>query len=130
MRPINISDDCVKSLAKGFECIVGPLPFTYLGLLMGTTKPKMVEFMPFVDRLERHLIASSSFLAYGGRLHLIASCLSSMPIFFLCSLDISEGILKKVNRIIRQCLWRKRDEESPGHFLAALLGSFGFQETK
>jgi hypothetical protein len=119
MLPINISDDCVKSLAEGFGCIVGSFPFTYLGLPMGTTKPKMVEFMPLGDRLETRLIAGSCFLAYGGRVQLIASCLSSMSIFFLCSLDTPEGILKQVNRIIRQCLWRKRGEESPGHSLAA-----------
>jgi hypothetical protein len=119
MLPINISDDCVKDLAMSFGCVVGSFPFTYLGLPMGTTKPKMVDFLPLVDRMERRLTASSSFLAYGGRLQLIGSCLSSMPIFFLCSLDIPEGILKQVNRIIRQCLWRKRGEDSSGVSLAS-----------
>jgi hypothetical protein len=42
-----------------------------------------------------------------------------MPIFFLCSLDIPEGILKQVNRIIRQCLWKKRDTGTGGHSLAS-----------
>jgi hypothetical protein len=83
MLPINISDDCVKSLAEGFGCIVESFPFTYLGLPMGTTKPKMVEFMTLGDRLETRLTAGSSFLAYGGRVQLIASCLSSMPIHWI-----------------------------------------------
>jgi hypothetical protein len=87
MLPINISDDYVKSLALSFGCVVGSFPFTYLGLPMGTTKPKMVDFLPLVDRMERRLTASSSFLAYGERLQLIGSCLSSMPIFFLYFLD-------------------------------------------
>jgi hypothetical protein len=111
MLPINISEDAVHALAQGFGCVVGSFPFTYLGLPMGTTRPTMVDFMPLVTRLERRLTASSCFLAYGGRLQLIASCLSSMPIFF-CSLDIPEGILKQIYRIIRQCLWRGNNPES------------------
>jgi hypothetical protein len=120
MLPINISEDAVHALAQGFGCVVGSFPFTYLGLPMGTTRPKMVDFMPLVTRLERRLTASSCFLAYGGRLQLIASCLSSMPIYFLCSLDIPEGILKQIYRIIRQCLWRGNNPESKKQSLASL----------
>jgi hypothetical protein len=119
MLPINIIDQKVHDLAEGFGCSVGTFPFTYLGLPMGTTRPKIVDLMPLVDRLERRLTASSSFLAYGGRLQLTASCLSSMPIFFLSSLDVPLGIVEQVNRIIRQCLWRKRDGQSSGQSLAA-----------
>jgi hypothetical protein len=61
MLPINISEDSVKALALSFGCVVGSFPFTYLGLPMGTTKPKMVDFLPLVDRMERRLTASSSF---------------------------------------------------------------------
>jgi hypothetical protein len=64
-----------------------------------------------VDRMERRLSAISSLLAYGGRLQLIQSCLSSMPIFFLCTLSILVGIIKQLNKIIQQCLWRKKKGE-------------------
>jgi hypothetical protein len=50
----------------------------------------------------------------------ITSCLSSMPIFFLCSLVIPEGILKEIYRIIRQCLWRGNNPESTKQSLASL----------
>ena len=72
-----------------------------------------------VDKVQRRLTASSSFLAYGGRLQLIRSCLSSMPIFFLCSLDIPQGIIKQLNRIIRQCLWRGNNQDSSRQSLAS-----------
>jgi hypothetical protein len=86
---------------------------------MGTTRPKIQDLMPLVDRLERRLVATSTFLAYGGRLQLIRSCLSSMPIFFMCSLDIPPGIIKQLNRIIRHCLWSDRKSDSKGKSLAA-----------
>jgi hypothetical protein len=119
MLPINISDEEVKGLADSFGCMVGTFPFTYLGLPMGTTKPKMIDLMPLVDRMERRLTASSSFLAYGGRLQLIASCLSSMSIYFLCSLEIPQGILKQIYRIIRQCFWRGNNPDSKKQSLAS-----------
>jgi hypothetical protein len=119
MLPVNVSDEEVSRLAAEFGCIVGSFPFTYLGLPMGTTRPRMVDFMPLVDRLERRLTASSTFLAYGGRLQLISSCLSSMPIHFLCALDIPPGIIKQIVRILRQCLWRGNNPESKKQALAA-----------
>ena len=41
MIPLNVSDDEVASLAAIFDCSIGQMPFTYLGLPMGTTMPKI-----------------------------------------------------------------------------------------
>jgi hypothetical protein len=81
MLPINISDQQVQDLAQGFGCVVGTFPFPYLGLPMGTTKPRIVDLMPLVDRLERRLTASSSFLAYGGSCNLLPHAYLQCPFF-------------------------------------------------
>jgi hypothetical protein len=65
MLPINVSDEDIQLLAHGFGCIVGSMPFTYLGLPLGTTRPRIHDLLPLVDRLERRLVATSNFLAYG-----------------------------------------------------------------
>src|SRR4051812_24158228 len=67
MIPINIDDACVAQLAAAFGCQVGKLPFTYLGLPVGTTRPKIVDLLPLVDCMERRLTASSCFLTERGR---------------------------------------------------------------
>ena len=114
MVPINVDEDSIIGLAAAFGCQVGKMPFTYLGLPVGTTRPKMVDFMPLVDCMERRMTASSSFLNQGERLQFLNSALSSLPIFYLGSLLAPAGILKQLERIQRQCLWRKhRDEPSP-----------------
>ena len=64
------------------------------------------------------MTASSSFLNQGERLQFLNSALSSMPIFFLCSLAVPAGILKQLERIQRQCLWR-RNRGQPAPSLAA-----------
>ena len=74
--------------------------------------------MPLVDCMERRMTASSSFLNQGERLQFLNSALSSMPIFFLCSLAVPAGILKQLERIQRQCLWR-RNRGRPAPSLAA-----------
>lgn len=41
MFPINISDERIDHLARTFGCSKGSLPFTYLGLPLGLTKPRV-----------------------------------------------------------------------------------------
>lgn len=114
MLPINVDNVELTRLPEVFGCQVGSLPFTYFGLPVGTSRPKIADLMPLVDSMEFKLSANSSFLAYGGRLRYLNSALSSLPIFFLCSLSPPLGILKQLERIQRQCLWRwKRDEPAP-----------------
>ena len=63
MVPLNVSDEEAARLASVFGCTT--LPFTYLELPMGTTKPRIQDLMPLVDRVERRLTASSSMLNQG-----------------------------------------------------------------
>ena len=66
MIPINLDEVSMAHLATAFGCQVGKLPFTYLGLPVGTTRPKIVDLLPLVDCMERRLTASSCFLSQGG----------------------------------------------------------------
>src|SRR3954470_17899597 len=75
-------------------------------------------FPALVDCMQRRLTASSCFLNQGGKLQLLNSVISSMPICFLCSLHIPAGIIKQLERIQRQCLWRRYGKDS-GKSMAA-----------
>jgi hypothetical protein len=106
MMAINVEDEVMSTLAQRFGCQIGSLPFPYLGLALGTSRPSIQDLTPVVNKLERRLVATSSFLSQGDRLQLIVSALSSMPIHMMCTIHIPPGITKQFNRIIRQCLWR------------------------
>jgi hypothetical protein len=116
--PINVSSDLMDELARDFGCQIGGMPFTYLGLPLGTTRPTMSDLSPIVFRLERKLTSISSFLSQGARLQLITSALASMPLHFLCALHLPPGLTKQFDRIFRQCLWRDKYDE-PKQSLAA-----------
>jgi hypothetical protein len=75
MVPLNVDDTEAARLAAVFGCSLGQLPFTYLGLPLGTTRPRIVDLMPLVDRVERRLTVSSSMLNQGSRLQLLTSVL-------------------------------------------------------
>jgi hypothetical protein len=107
-----------RQLARDFGCQIGGMPFTYLGLPLGTTRPTMSDLSPIVFRLERKLTSISSFLSQGARLQLITSALASMPLHFLCALHLPPGLTKQFDRIFRQCLWRDKYDE-PKQSLAA-----------
>jgi hypothetical protein len=118
MVPINVSDDVMADLTTAFGCQMASMPFTYLGFPLGTARPQMQDLMPLVFRLERKLTSISHFLSQGARLQLVDSALASMPIYFLCSLSLPPGIIKALERILRQCLWRD-DIDTPKQSLAA-----------
>jgi hypothetical protein len=59
--PINIERNKTAALAQAFGCSVGSLPFSYLGLPLGLTKPKVVDFLPMETRCERRLSSTSAF---------------------------------------------------------------------
>ena len=59
--PVNVEENRTSLLAQLFGCVVGSLPFTYLGLPLGLTKPKVNDFLPLVIKCERRLAFTSSF---------------------------------------------------------------------
>jgi hypothetical protein len=44
--PINMNESRATHLSRTFGCQVGNMPFTYLGLPLGTTKPNIQDTLP------------------------------------------------------------------------------------
>lgn len=109
MVPINISEERLSSLSNTFNCQKGSLPFTYLGLPLGTTKPRIEYFLPLVQRIERRLTCTSAFLTQGGKLQIVNSVLSSSVVFYYCSLKLHKGVIKQLDKYRKHCLWKGSD---------------------
>jgi hypothetical protein len=111
MYPINMSSERLAHFASTLNCKAGSFPFTYLGLPLGITKPTLEYFLPMVSRVERRLCGIADFLNYGGKLELVKSVLSSLPIFYMCTLEIPVTILEQMVKYMRHCLWRKKNQD-------------------
>lgn len=107
MIPINVDEQNMEILAGTFGCFIGSMPFTYLGLPMGSTKPRIIDFAPLVDRIERRLPSTVAFLNHGQRLTMVNSVLSSLPTYYMCSLKLPKKVIQHIDRARRHCLWRK-----------------------
>ena len=78
---------------------IGRMPFTYLGLPLGTTKTSVRDLMPMVGRIERILTANfMMMMSYSGRVSVINSLLTYVATFTVCAID----------KIRRHCLWDKK----------------------
>lgn len=117
--PINISEARALHLARTFGCKVGSMPFTYLGLPLGTTKPSFQEFSPLLSKIEKRLTGISNLLSYHGRLILVNSVFSALPTFYMCSLKIPPQIIKQIDIYRKHCLWSKGDINRKGSCLVA-----------
>lgn len=103
--PINTNPKFTLHLANSFGCKVETMPFTYLGLPLGTTRPNIQEFSPIICGIERRITRFSRMLSYQGRLILVNSVLTSLPTFYMCSLQLPPQTIKQVDRYRKHCLW-------------------------
>ena len=114
MYPINVPSDDMETLAATLGCQVGSLPFTYLGLPMGTTKPRMTDLTPMMDRVERRLSSCSSLLSYTGRLEMINSVITPITTYAMCTIKLPAGVIENIDRARKQCLWRGNNHSNRG----------------
>jgi hypothetical protein len=88
------------------------LVFTYLGLPLGFTKPKIVDFSPLVSKCDRRLISTSMFLNQARSLQLTNSVIIVLPTFSMCTFKLQITVLEQIDKYQKQCLWRGVDPNS------------------
>jgi len=112
MVPINLSDEKFSHLASTFGCAKGSLPFTYLGLPLGLSRPRSEDYLPLVNKCERRLISASTFLSQASKLEITNAVLIALPTFHICALAIPKGVLKQIDKFRKHYLWRGSDINS------------------
>jgi hypothetical protein len=111
LEPINITAQRAKDLVAIFGCTVAQMPFTYLGLPMGTTKPTVTDLLPLVDRIERKVTTATILMSYAGKLAYVNAILSSIAMYTMCSIEINPKTMEQIEKIRRRCLWEKKTDD-------------------
>ncbi|WVZ90116.1 hypothetical protein U9M48_036446 [Paspalum notatum var. saurae] len=107
--PINVSQDKMLVLSNTFGCQIGSLPFTYLGLPLGTTKPRIADFSPLNDKIERRLSACSVYLSYSGRLEMVNSVITPTVTYAMSTFKLHVGLIENIDiarRAVGSFWWR------------------------
>jgi len=107
---INMTTEKSHHLAATFGCSTRSLSFTYLGLPLGLTKPKVEEFMPSVNRCERRLASTSLFLSQAGKVQLTNSVFTALPTFFMSTFSLHVTIREQVDKNRKHCLWKGAED--------------------
>ncbi|MCH79399.1 cysteine-rich receptor-like protein kinase [Trifolium medium] len=92
--------------ASALCCKVGKIPFLYLGLSIGGDPRRLGFWEPVVNRLKNCLSGwRSRFLSFGGRLVLLKSVLTSLPVYSLSFFKAPSGKWCWRMLVDREGLW-------------------------
>ncbi|KAK2360432.1 hypothetical protein QL285_085698 [Trifolium repens] len=81
---VNITDSWLHEAASALRCRVGKVPLLYLGMPIGGVSRRLGFWEPVLTRIRNRLSGwNSRFLSFGGRLVLIKSVLTSLPVYAL-----------------------------------------------
>lgn len=96
-------------------CRQSQFPTIYLGMPLIIRKPTRDLFMPLIKRFESKLEDwKSKLISRGGRLQLVNSVISSIPIYFMACFQLPKWVINRLDRIRRSFLWGKNEENKTG----------------
>ncbi|XP_071713177.1 uncharacterized protein [Rutidosis leptorrhynchoides] len=101
---IGVPHSEVESVALSLGCIAGKLPFLYLGMPIGHKMNKISAWDMVIDKFNKRLSDwKARTMSFGGRLTLIKSVLSSLPLYFFSLFRAPSTVINQLESIR---LWR------------------------
>ena len=102
--PIGLVTNATK-LASEMGCKIGSLPTSYLGLTLGAKHKALGVWDSIEERFRKRLASwKAQYISKGGRITLIRSTLSSLPIYYLSLFRMPQKVCTRLERIQRQFL--------------------------
>jgi hypothetical protein len=90
-----------------FGCNKGKYPFRYLGIPMHHRQLLNSEWKKVEECFEQKLSCwKAKYLSYGGKLVLLNSVLSSLPMFMMSFFEIPKGVIKNLDHYRSRFFWQ------------------------
>ncbi|GKV44765.1 hypothetical protein SLEP1_g51921 [Rubroshorea leprosula] len=103
---IAVNEEWLEKMAWVLCCRKGNFPFKYLGVPIGGSHRKLHLWKPLVDVFSKKLSTwKGRFLSLSGKITLINSVLSSLPVFWMSMYRIPSGTILALDKIRRCFLW-------------------------
>ncbi|KAJ3708007.1 hypothetical protein LUZ61_011712 [Rhynchospora tenuis] len=118
--PFNLTDHQTTQINQVLRCAESPLPLSYLGLPLTSGRPPKEVYIQLLEKLEHKLAGwKNKLLSRAGRLTLVSSVLSSIPIFFMSVFRLPSWVIKAIDKLRRGFLWGNLSSNNRGlHLLA------------
>ena len=95
----------VEELAVELGCRVGSLPSTYLGLPLGAPHKSLSMWDEVEERVRRRLaLWKRQYISKGGRITLIKSTMTSMPIYQMSLFRMPKVVARRLEKLQRYFL--------------------------
>ncbi|KAJ1685156.1 hypothetical protein LUZ63_016546 [Rhynchospora breviuscula] len=105
--PFNLSQQSVLDLQELLGCSSTTLPIQYLGLPLTDRRPDRSTFQILIDKLTKRLSGwKAKLLSRAGRVVLASSVLSTIPIFFMSVFKLPMWVIRAIDRIRREFIWK------------------------
>jgi hypothetical protein len=102
---VNIAPSFLAAGSAFLSCQSESIPFKFLGIQVGANPRRRATWKPVVENMEKRMSTwSSRHLSYGGRVTLINSVLSSLPLYFFSFFKAPRCIINQLVKIQRKFL--------------------------
>lgn len=79
---VNVDRGRLETMATSLGCVVGDIPFSYLGVRVEICQKSSNEWMGLIQKFRKRLkLWEDRKISFGGRITLLKSVLSSLPIY-------------------------------------------------
>ncbi|CAL5412431.1 unnamed protein product [Camellia sinensis] len=115
---IGVDEVLLRSFASRLNCAHQRLPFKYLGLPLGANPSRSSTWKPVLDKFKQKSSTwKRRLLSFAGRLTLIKSIMSNLPIYYLSLFKIPMGVAKASEKIQANFLWGGSDLRRKVHIV-------------
>lgn len=102
--------DKQDSYSNIFTCVVGKVPFKYLGIPINAVRLCNSDWNSPEEKMEKKLsVWKGRHRSYGGRLILISFNLSNVPLYMISLFELPKGPSKRMNFYMRRMLWQEEE---------------------
>lgn len=113
--PMNVPATDQSWVKAVMGCKQSTFPVTYLGMPLTLKRPNKQLFVPLIERIEKRLTGwQSKMLSRGGRLELLQTVLSSVPVYYMICFKVPKWVLIRIDRARRSFLWGRSNSQSRG----------------
>lgn len=106
--PLNLTESHITWVQHVLGCSRAKFPVSYLGMPLTVFKPTRDTYAPLLEKIERRLGGwKSKMLSKGGRLELVRSVLSAIPIYHMTCFQLPQWVIDRIDKVRRGFLWGK-----------------------
>jgi hypothetical protein len=108
-----------NTLASYMGCQLSSFPVTYLGLPLSDKRLAKTDYLPLIHKIaDRAPDSSANNLSMTSKVVIVNVVLSSLPIYFMSAFILPKWVIREIDVIRRNFLWKGSDTNSKKLYLA------------